>query len=186
MDDADGFDGVVGIGCELGFENVKVGSAAPLALDHVDVELEALLLIDPKEAELPDEERHDAIPGGQCVGQRALPRTRAYEPPNSKKIINLKIDRSIDKERERRGERIITGGWDEKRGSRGGLEDLLDVFEEDLGHGGDGGGPVILVVAVHGSQDLIRNVHRPRHKQVTPPRRIYVVHVPSYLSYTFF
>lgn len=76
MDDGDSLDGVERVGAELGLEGVEVGATAPLALHHVDVEAQALLLVDPQQAELADEERHDAVAGRQRVRQRALPRAR--------------------------------------------------------------------------------------------------------------
>uniref|UniRef100_J3MU76 Uncharacterized protein n=1 Tax=Oryza brachyantha TaxID=4533 RepID=J3MU76_ORYBR len=76
VDDADGLDGVGRVAAELVVERGEVGALAPVALHHVHLEVEALLLVDPQQAELPDQERHDAVPRRQRVRQRALPRPR--------------------------------------------------------------------------------------------------------------
>jgi len=76
VDDGDGLDGVRRVVAELGLEHAEVGAPPPLALHHVHVEAQALLLVDPQQAELPDEEGHDAVAGRQRVRQRTLPRAR--------------------------------------------------------------------------------------------------------------
>lgn len=92
MDDADGLDGVGGVLAELVVEGGEVGAVAPVALHHVHVEVEALLLVDPQQAELPDQERHDLVPRRQRVRQRALPRPRPC-----KQAINQSSGALIDK-----------------------------------------------------------------------------------------
>jgi len=77
--------------------------------------------------------------------------------------------------RRRRRRRLPTGGRDDEGGAGGGLEDLLDVLEEDLGEGGHGRRAVVLVLAVHGADDGVRDVHRARDEQVGPPRAVHVV-----------
>ncbi|PWS22830.1 hypothetical protein DKP78_16320, partial [Enterococcus faecium] len=52
VDDADGLDGVGGVLAELVVEGGEVGAVAPVALHHVHVEVEALLLVDQPPAEL--------------------------------------------------------------------------------------------------------------------------------------
>jgi len=76
VDNGDGLDGVRRVLSELGLEDVEVSAPSPLALHHVHVEAQALLLVDPQQAELPDEEGHDAVAGRQRVRQRTLPRAR--------------------------------------------------------------------------------------------------------------
>ena len=67
VDDADGLDGVGPVFGQLGGQGVQIGALAPLALDHVHVEVEALLLVDPQEAELPNQERNDPVARGERV-----------------------------------------------------------------------------------------------------------------------
>lgn len=68
-----------------------------------------------------------------------------------------------------------TGGGDHEGGAGGGLEDLLDVLEEDLGEGGNSRRAVVLVLAVHGADDGVRDVHRARDEQVVPARAVHEV-----------
>jgi hypothetical protein len=77
--------------------------------------------------------------------------------------------------KQRRSVECGTCGGDHEDCAGGGLEDLLHVLEEDLGHGRDGRRAVVLVLPAHGADYLVRDVHRARDEQVGPARGVHVV-----------
>lgn len=92
MNDADCLNGVICICSELGGHNIKVGSLTPFTFDNIYIESKALLLIDPQQAELANQERYDPISGRQCVGEGTLPGTGTYKcPMRSISLRNLAI-----------------------------------------------------------------------------------------------
>lgn len=92
MNNADCLNGVLGICCQLGSHSIKVGSLTPLTFNNIHIEPKALLLIDPQQAELANQERYDPISRRQCVGKSTLPGTSAYKcPVRSISLRNLAI-----------------------------------------------------------------------------------------------
>ena len=62
----------------LWFQNIKLSTMAPFTLNNINIELQALLLINPKQAELANQERYNSIPRRQCVCESTLPSTSTW------------------------------------------------------------------------------------------------------------
>jgi hypothetical protein len=73
VDHADGFHGVGAIGLERFLQGGEVGALAPLALDGLHVEVEALHEADPDDGEHAHERHQDLVARRERVRQRTLP-----------------------------------------------------------------------------------------------------------------
>lgn len=75
VNDANSLDGMRPVSFQLRCQGIKIGTSPPVALYDINPEVEALLLIDPEEAELADEERDDPITRRESVGKGTFPGT---------------------------------------------------------------------------------------------------------------
>ena len=81
--------------CQFGCQNIKVGTSTPLAFDHIHIEVEALLLIDPQQTELTYEERYSPISGGQCVRKRTFPCASTFKTGVEKYIYTYSLSKKL-------------------------------------------------------------------------------------------
>ena len=78
VDNTNSLNGVCIICSKFWCQNVKVGALTPFTFNDINIEVEALLLINPKQTELTNQERYNTITRRQCVCECTLPCTSTW------------------------------------------------------------------------------------------------------------
>lgn len=69
-------DGLNGMGCIFSYfwgQNVEISTFTPFTFNYIHIEVEALLLINPEQTELSNQERDGSVTGRQCVCECTFP-----------------------------------------------------------------------------------------------------------------
>lgn len=87
---ADGLNGMCFIFCYFRGQNIKISSLTPLTFNNINIELQALLLINPEQTELANQKRDNSITRRQCVCECTFPCTSPC-PKKTSSISKLRV-----------------------------------------------------------------------------------------------